>query len=193
MRPTSEQATMTEFSSCDNLDAYWDGGLTSAERAVFESHLETCSACRDALDEQRWIDDQLRSPGRIQLEQSPTLLVASIRKSLTQQRRKRLRAACGLAAAAVLLIAAGWLKLNREATGPITERANSVAAVEAVHSPPRPRPQATFESTTDAIVIPLESPDPDVTVVQVYPTTATERRWRMELVISETSTISNGG
>ena len=45
-------------------------------------------------------------------------------------------------------------------------------------------PQATFVSTTDAIVVPLESPSSDVTVVQVYPTTDTERHWRLEAVLS---------
>jgi len=93
-------------------------------------------------------------------------------------------AACGLAAAAALLVAAGWLERNRQAVEPLKSAESSIAVAEAVHAPTSAQPTATFVSTSDTIVMPLESPSTDVTIVQVYPTTDTERRWRLEATLS---------
>ena len=36
-------------SNCNNLDAYLSGDLLGDNRAIFESHLEGCPACSNAL------------------------------------------------------------------------------------------------------------------------------------------------
>ena len=51
----------------------------------------------------------------------------------------------------------------------------------------------TFVSDENTITVPLTSTASDVTVVQVYPTLETERRWHRELVLQSTQRKSNGG
>jgi predicted anti-sigma-YlaC factor YlaD len=171
-------------SNCENLDAYLSHDLPGDNRPIFESHLEDCPACRDAVDQQQWIDSILCSPARIQLERPPVTILDSLRVSLAQRRRRLLQAACGLATAATLLIAVGLLELNPQANGNLGSAENSVAVTAPAHTPPPVQPAASFVSTSDAIVVPLESPSDEVTIVQVYPTTDTERRWRLEAVLS---------
>ncbi len=171
-------------SNCNNLDAFLSDELSDDQLANFESHLEECTACRDAANQQQWIDVLLQSPARVQLEPPPVTLDDLFRSSLAQRRRRVMSAACGLAAAAALLVAAGWLERNRQAVEPLKSAESSIAVAEAVHAPTSAQPTATFVSTSDAIVVPLESPSTDVTVVQVYPTTDTERRWRLEATLS---------
>jgi predicted anti-sigma-YlaC factor YlaD len=183
---------MTRSSDCEKLDPYLAGDLSGGEVVHFESHVEECTACRDTIDEQQWIEDLLQSPARIQLERTPATILDSVHVSLAH-RRRMLQAACGFAAAAVLLIAVGWLALNRQATRPAISKTQDVAVSDSVHAPAPAHPQATFVSTADSITVPLESPSADVTVVQVYPTTDAERRWRLELTLTSTSTKPNGG
>jgi hypothetical protein len=54
-------------------------------------------------------------------------------------------------------------------------------------------PGAAFVANGDAIAVPLASEDPAVTVVQLYPTTTTERRWRRELSLYAGSSGQDGG
>jgi anti-sigma factor RsiW len=183
---------MIRNSDCEKLDAYLAGDLSGSELVRFESHVAECTACRKAIDEQQWIEDLLQSPARIQLERTPATILDSVHVSLAQRRRV-LQAACGLAAAAVLLIAVGWLGLNRQSTCPVISKIQDVAVAEPVHAPSPTQPQATFVTTSDAIAVPLESSSADVSIVQVYPTTEAERRLRLELTLTSTSSKSNGG
>ena len=184
---------MTTSSDCIKLDAYLADDLLGDAALHFESHLEECDACREAIDEQNWVDGLLQSPARTQLERAPAEILDSFRSSLSQHRRRVCQAACGLAAAAVLIIAVGWLELNRQARLPTISKALDVAVAETVHATSSNRPQATFVASTDAIAVSLESPSTDVTIVQVYPTTDTERRWRLEQSLLSASTKPNGG
>lgn len=51
-------------------------------------------------------------------------------------------------------------------------------------------PVATFVGRGDLIVVPLESSDPTVTIVQVYPSTITQRRWQREAALRAALTNS---
>jgi anti-sigma factor RsiW len=184
---------MTINSDCNKLDAYLADDLSADDVGRFESHLEACAECREAIDEQKWVDNLLQSPVRIQLERAPAELLDSFHSSLSHRRRHVLQAACGLATAAALVIAVGWLELNRQARLPSVSKGQDIAVVEPVHATALRKPQATFIASTDAIVVPLESPSTDVTVVQVYQTTDTERRWRLEQSLLSASIKSNGG
>ena len=68
---------MSMNSKCNNLDAYLRDDLSVDERAAFESHLEECDACREAMDQQQWIDGLLQSPTRIQLER-PSVTISTL-------------------------------------------------------------------------------------------------------------------
>jgi Putative zinc-finger len=184
---------MTINSDCNKLDAYLADDLSADDVDRFESQLETCAECREAIDEQKWIDSLLQSPMRIQFERASAEVLDSFHSSLSQRRRRVVQAACGLAAAAVLVIALGWLQLNRQATHPAISKGQDVAVAEAIRATAPNKPQATFVASTDAIAVSLESASNDVTIVQVYPTTDTERRWRIEQSLLSASTKPNGG
>ena len=175
---------MTSPSNCQNLDAYLSNDLSTAERASFDSHLSVCPACLEAVDQQRWIDDLLQSSERIQLERPSAAILDSLRVSVAPRRRRVLQAACGLAAAASLLFAVALLKLNRQAMERLESTENSIAVAQPAHAQTSAEPQATFVSTADAIVVPVDSTSADVTIVQIYPTTDSERRARLEAALS---------
>lgn len=184
---------MTQNTDCNKLDAYLADDLSVDDARHFESHLEECSTCREAIDEQHWVDSLLQSPVRLEIERTSATILESVRPSVAHRDRRTFRAAYGFAAAAVLLIGIGWIALHRHLVQPMASATQNVAVVEAAQVPAPVPPQATFVATTDAIVVPLESPSADVTVVQVYPTTDTERRRRFEQSLLSASTMPNGG
>jgi len=184
---------MTIDSDCDKLDAYLADDLSTDEALRFESHLQKCDACREAIDEQNWVDSLLQSSVRLQIERTPTTILDSVRPTVARRDRRKLQTAYGFAAAAVLLIGLVWFALYRHGVRPKASATQDVAVVHAARVPAHKQPQATFVSSTDAIAVSLESSSADVTVVQVYPTTDTERRWHLEQSILSASTKPNGG
>jgi anti-sigma factor RsiW len=150
---------------CHNLDAYLDGELAPGDAAHFAAHLATCPTCREAVDEQLWIDGLLRTPATTQLEIPSLALVQSFRDALARRIHIRPWAAWG-AAAAVLIVAIGWtVKLNRQADVlPDT----SFASAEIV-TPEAQEPTATFVAGPNVIAVPVASHSPEVTIVRVYP------------------------
>jgi|RhiMethySRZTD1v2_1073278.scaffolds.fasta_scaffold859011_2 anti-sigma factor RsiW len=156
---------------CDKLDAYLLGELSAPDAAQFAQHLVQCDDCRETIEQQRWIDGLLRSTEAQELETPSDDLLLSIRSVSPRNRRRTLRIACGLAAAAMLLIAAGWTMypFDQHQVPTLAETspppAKSTSAQVA-----RPAPHATFVPSNDAIVVPLKSHRPNVTVVRVYPT-----------------------
>src|SRR5205809_939416 len=98
---------------CENFDAYLAEDLPAKGELNFERHLPHCDACRDAIERQRWIDDLLQSPARLQVEPIPIHLIEVARASAARRHSRARFAACGLAAAAMLVVALGWLELNR--------------------------------------------------------------------------------
>jgi anti-sigma factor RsiW len=175
---------MNSPGNCHNLDAYLLNDLLGDERATFESHLEECPPCSDVVEQQQWIDDLLHSGARIELERPSATIFDSFCVSLAQRRRRVTQATCGLAAAATLLVAVGLWALNRQMSGLTKVEQQSTALTESAYAPPPAQPPATFVSTSDAIVVPLESQSADVSIVQVYPTTDAERRWRLKATLS---------
>jgi anti-sigma factor RsiW len=178
---------------CSKLDAYLSGELSGQPADQFERHLPQCEPCRHAIDEQRWIDGLLRSPNRLQLDAAPSELIETFQSSLAQRRRRLRLAACGLAAAASLLVAVGWLELNRQAVGRVDPVGSRHRVAESAQVRGVGASEATFVGGAGFIAIPLESPAADVTVVQVFPTVETEMRWRRELALPTSHPNSNGG
>lgn len=175
-------------SECDNLDAYLGDDLQVDAATRFLRHLDQCAGCRENVELQRWIDGLLSSDACAALEPAPAALRDTLRASISRGHRRGPIIACGLVAAAMLaIVAAGWtLKLNREADGPLTPTTGHITAPI---NPVNPKlmnaapPQATFVSNGDTIAVPVGSSDDNVTIVQLYPTTETKRRWRRELTL----------
>jgi hypothetical protein len=86
-----------------------------------------------------------------------------------------------------VLVGALGVALNRQAFRSAKLEPNDVAVIAPRVEMESKPPPATFVSTSDAIAIPLESPADNVTVVQVYPTIDTERRWQLETTLTTTS------
>jgi putative zinc finger protein len=159
---------------CDNLDDFLAGDLHGDAAERFRAHLRDCEACREAESQQRWIDGLLASPKRLQLEPAPRALVESVRKSpappLYAGRRY---AAAVLAVAAVVLVATGLVLLNREANDGTRSAAEIVSpsdGPQTVKNEEEREAGATFIADSNAIAVPVESHQPGVTIVRVYPT-----------------------
>lgn len=142
---------------CDKLDAYLAGELELSEAARFDAHLEVCEACREVVDQQRWMDGLLRSPVREEVEAPSATLGESIGNALARRRRRRRVVTSGLAAAVLLVAVGGLWHVNQQ------ESHDSTAAAVAVSKPPE------FIGSDDVLVVPVKSRYPNVTLVRVYP------------------------
>jgi anti-sigma factor RsiW len=161
---------MTAETKCDRVDAFLGGELSIAEAEAFNAHAESCSACRAAIDEQRWIDGLLTSAIRVESDRPNTELIEEIRASLSAARQRAGVLTWGLAAAAVLL-AVGWGVLFRQ---PPSDAVSTNLPKIATHDrsfdlAPQSAPRAIVTGGPDTLVMPLESRWPDVTIVRVYP------------------------
>jgi hypothetical protein len=158
-------------SDCENLDAFLTDDLSPGEMSRFTAHLHECESCRDAIDQQRWIDGLLRSPLAAEPESPPATILTRVASRAARRRRQTQFAACGLAAAAALAVAIGWtVKLNRQASGPTAVVVNDVAEIHAPKPSITEPPRATFVGGSDVLVVPVESRHPNVTIVRIYPT-----------------------
>ncbi len=184
-------------SDCDNLDAYFADDLPVNAAMLFAQHIEQCATCREAVAQQRWINALLSSDACATVEPIPPTLRDTLRAAIARRRQAARFIACGLAAAATLaIVAVGWtLQLNRRADGPrdpttdhLTAHIDLVNSESANAAPSR----ATFVSNGDTIAVSLESADDNVTIVQLYPTTETERRTQNELTLELLYSESNG-
>jgi anti-sigma factor RsiW len=151
---------------CQNLDAYLDGELSPGDNALFAAHLAGCPACREAIDEQLWIDGLLRAPAIAQLEAPSAALVASFRGALARRIYFSQRAAGAAAAAAILFATLGWFVAQ---SSPPDDSGRINAVVHDVATPDAAPPAATFVGGPDVIAVPVPSLHPDVTIVRLYP------------------------
>jgi len=154
---------------CDKLDDYLAGGLNQNAEAEFVRHIEECEVCREAVDQQRWIDGLLQSS--LALEPAPdaivnALLATPVRQSLLTRRI----VAAVMATAAAILVATGWVWLNRQAEDGTNSVAISGPANGEQVNAGRNETAATFVSDSNAIAVPVESRHHGVTIVRVYPT-----------------------
>lgn len=186
---------------CDQLDAFLLGELSPRDAERFELHVRTCEECREAVEQQHWIDGLLRSDVAAELDSAPFALHESLRAIPARRPRNIRVVAFAVATAASLLIAVGWIAIRSQ---PV-DIAHDPVAVPAITQPVSPtdatpalanggtRPRATFVSSGDSIAVPVESTDDNVTIVQLYPTTETERRLQRELALQIPLLDSNGG
>jgi anti-sigma factor RsiW len=188
---------------CENLDAYLADELSPEDTSQFVEHLNACDECRHVADEQHWIDGLLRSDLCTSLEAAPTSLAESLRDAAVVRHRRRVYLVAGSFAtvAAMVVIAIGWTVLFNRQTERIAPNVNAAhdanltaeTGIMPAIAQDSVRPKAVFVGTGEAIAVPLESSDENVTVVQLYPTTDTERRLRRELAFQSFESDANGG
>jgi anti-sigma factor RsiW len=179
---------------CSKFDAYLDGEASVELQQAFVAHQSQCPACRDAVEQQRWIDALLQSDVAAELETPPEI----------RFRPRRPRRWLVAAAAAAVLVA--YIPLpRREGLGegrPAPPSKSTPEAVATVENPsPNPSlpgrgtnaPAAKFVSAGSAIGVSVASPDQRVTVVKLYPTATASRRWARESALRAIAIHSNGG
>jgi anti-sigma factor RsiW len=197
--------------ACRQLDAYLDGELSGVERLAFDAHLATCPACRESVDQQRWIDQLLRSDEAATIESTP------LSRSLPTVRVRRRRLALVAAAAVIAATAAIMFPLpGREGRPTIAQAPAPDASPDSNHVgtgqgsdsrilatdrnlspgpvlPGRGISVAAFVGDGSSIAIPVASDDPQVTIVQLYPTATALRRWQRESELRGHALPPNGG
>jgi hypothetical protein len=165
MRVPRESRNVMSYDDCANLDDFLLGELPADAATRFAAHLDQCAACREAVDQQRWIDELLASPIVHELESGPDWLSDSLRTRVLARRRRARLVACVFAAAAVLVFALGWTVLNRQAL----DGAASGGVAETTPTNVIDLPRATFVGGPDVLVVPVASRHSNVTIVRVYP------------------------
>ncbi|MGO9114592.1 MAG: anti-sigma factor family protein [Thermoguttaceae bacterium] len=171
---------------CNQLDEYLCGWLLPDEAAHFEAHLADCAACRDECALQRRID-RLLADGNASIAPVPVSLRGRVDRGIRTARRRRMAGwAIAITAAAGAVLALGlWVRENlsflpreRRETAqslPATEN-GPVSVVPPVGSePPANAVHVTMVDPLSAIVMPVESHRPNVTVVYVFPTIRVDR------------------
>ena len=157
---------------CELLDAYLLGWLSEPEAAAFESHLASCAECRKQQEVQDRID---HAAERARNHPDPPRRCSSL--SFTggcepRRTRRLVRIACGLAAAALLLVLPwrSWFS-ERGGTGvsPVAQSSTGKMPEPPV-APAIQEPRVRLVDPSSAILVPMPSKNPDVTIVWVYPT-----------------------
>jgi predicted anti-sigma-YlaC factor YlaD len=155
-------------SACGHLDGYVGRWLSEPELLAFVAHLGSCPRCRQAVEEQRLLD-QLLAQAAAPDPHMPAGLVERVEARLVRARRRRLYLRA-TALAAVLLVAVGislWL-LNKHAI-----------RNDLVETPPIERPvhasvarvmtRVVVSPSSGLTAVPIESKNPAVTIVWLFP------------------------
>ncbi len=144
----------------------------------------------DASDLQQWIDGLLRSSDAAEVDAAPATLhvAATFAIKKFRSRRARRHSLAVLAAAAAIAVIILWAPPTPpELAAPGSARGSNDQATVHRSATPGQRPGlqnvaqvARFETNGETIAIPLASDDPQVSIVKLYATTTTERRWRRD-------------
>lgn len=136
---------------------------------------------------QAWIDGLLTSPEAKRA--APAGLRGNLRRALSRKRRRSIARRLVAAAAVVVLIC--WPRGDK-----VVEDRQLVSTPSHVTTQEQSTPPvATFIAGDDTIAVEIESPAPNVTILEIYPTiSAVRHRERQALLESTITSISyNGG
>lgn len=168
---------------CQQLDDYMLGWLSPDDAAAFDRHLADCPACRRELALQQSIDGLLAGCGGT-MDSIPSGLVERTgHRVRAQRRRKVVRWAFSVAAAAVVVILAVigrftfWFPgrpgdrdvavSQNAAGGPDNAASNSpVSALEN----PKASTRVALADPSSGIVVECKTRDPRINIVWIYPT-----------------------
>jgi anti-sigma factor RsiW len=171
---------------CEQLDEYLCGWLIPDEAARFEAHLANCAACRDECSLQRRID-RLLADANASIAPVPAGLKSRVDRRIRAAHRRRMVGwAIAVTAAAGVALALGlWVRENlsfvpregRETAQSLSATENGpVSVTPSVGSePPAAAIHVTMVDPSSAIVMPVESHRPNVTVVYVFPSIRVDR------------------
>ena len=166
---------------CDQIDDYLCGWLPPEEATVYEAHLADCAACREECATQRRID-QLLATETVTTVPIPIGLRSQVHGRIRAAYRRRLLYCAGAAAAASMVALALVLFATKNIVFTPREERQTAQHSSAGHDvspsvapptsaePPIVVARVTMIDPSSAIVVPLDSQHPNVTLVQVLPT-----------------------
>ena len=168
-------------SRCDQLDEYLCGWLTSEAAAEFEAHLSDCPACQEECSLQRRID-RLLGEGFAIVNPVPASVAGRIERGIRTARRRRIGWSIAVTAAAAGIVAALGIWANSNGLMPtaidqqVAESPNDNPLGLLLKASTQPQAAAgstrvTLVDPSSAILVPIESHSPNVTIVRIYPTT----------------------
>lgn len=154
--------------SCDGfrrqIDAWLDGELTASEQSEFERHLESCAACRNALDQAEVVSARLAALGRAADAIAAAAPLSAAGRRWYGVSPLRIAAAIGLIAAAGL----SWRLATRNPQSPVP----APVALREPETPPGGPLKASSRTVVvdagDALAMPIESNNPRVQIVMFY-------------------------
>lgn len=153
---------------CRHLNDHLLGCLDDSEEQAFLAHLLKCKECRSQVEEQQQLNRLLSSV--VETETAPPGLSGQIQRRLQRERSRAQRKVAVVALAASIFVAlTAWMALPE--TGSFIE----VRQHRISWSPPQPEVPAVevrFVPETKVIAIPVETDDPEITFLRVYPTSS---------------------
>jgi hypothetical protein len=161
-------------STCDLLDGFLGRWLSDEEQARFAAHLACCSICRQTVQENERLDNLL-SHAMVRWAPVPKTLVDRIEAGVYLARRRRRFTIAGLAAAAAILLCLlpAWRLLSRRAGQP-TPMAPIAEVDRRPAQPPSPPVVVTVHHADKVMTRPMESKNPNVTIIWVYQVETTQ-------------------
>jgi anti-sigma factor RsiW len=169
---------------CDQLDAYLCGWLSPHEAADFKTHLADCPACREECAVQQRID-RVMAEEATRAEPVPAVVADRIERGIRAARRRRqIGWASALTAAGILLALGLWgapgvfsgrNHARSTVPTPVADNSHEPRALPSAAKPQAVAVRVTLVDSSSAILMPVESHSPNVTIVCVYPTTRVAR------------------
>lgn len=169
-------------SECVNLDDYLLGWLRVEAARRFEAHLVECADCREECRRQQRVDQRLAAVAR-HPQPLPRALANRIERRIRSAAwRRKIRIGTGSIATALVLVASLWLAvgyrgvnapgdpLAREKSESVTRREDRVESPLNRKSSVAPPVSVRCKDPSRAILIPVETESPNVTLVLVYHT-----------------------
>src|SRR5262245_27436479 len=151
---------------CRFLDDYLTRDLSGEETIRFETHVEHCSECQDAIQNHTQLNDRL-TEAVWKLEPVPPTLTSRVRVRLSGLHRRRVAAL--VATASVAAAAVGFMLFWN--SRPVDEKSSLVRINLTATEEPRTvdRVRVSFPRDLNVITVPIESGLQNVTIIWVYP------------------------
>jgi anti-sigma factor RsiW len=155
--------------SCEQLERYLDCDLVGERREEFEAHLQGCAACRGEVARAERLSELL-ARAAMRLEAVPDDLADRIERHVRlrlYRRRAMLVSGVAAAVAACVLV---WQLATPAGPQPAGEPTAQAQAQAVPTARPPLKTEVTFADPSRVIAVPVETANPSITFVWVYPT-----------------------
>lgn len=157
---------------CEQREDYLNHDLSEKEEIRFLSHLKTCENCRQFVEEQQTIEGLLVEA--VQSESVSESLMTKVDQAII--RRRVMKWSASIAALLLLAVGTWWLMREGKQTPRVTQPEPSMPTPEIKVVQEPPSVEVVANTNRDVIVVPIETDDPNITMIWVYPTVPTTKR-----------------